>query len=40
LFLDKSVKKLAKTHFGSIGASDLKFYSIALKFGPQVDKEF
>ncbi len=46
LFLDENVlrwknqKTLQKPHFGNVGASDLRFYSIALKFGPQVHKEF
>ncbi len=34
LFLNEKIQKNPqKTHFGNIGASDLRFYSIALKFG-------
>jgi hypothetical protein len=40
LFLDEKIKKYSqKTHFGNIGALDLKIYSFALKFEPQVPKE-
>jgi len=41
MFLDEKIKKyLQKTHYGNIGASNLRFYSFALKFGAQVHKEF
>jgi hypothetical protein len=41
MFLDEKIQKtLRKSHFGNVGALDLRFYSIALKFGPQVHKEF
>jgi hypothetical protein len=36
LFLDEKCKK---THFGYIEALDLRFYSITLKFEPQLHKE-
>jgi hypothetical protein len=29
-----------ETHFGYINASNLRFYSIGLKFEPQMHKEF
>jgi hypothetical protein len=38
--MKKFKKNLQKTHFGNVGAPNLRFYSIALKFGPQVLKEF
>jgi hypothetical protein len=37
---EKVPKKLAKTHIGYLDASDLRFYSITLKFEPQVHKKF
>jgi hypothetical protein len=41
LFLDEKMQtNPQKTHFGNIGASNLRFFSIALKFGPQVHNEF
>jgi hypothetical protein len=42
LFLDLIMQKKnpQKTHFGNIGALDMRFYSIALKFEPRVHKEF
>jgi hypothetical protein len=41
MFLDEKMQKnLQKTHFGNIGASNLKFYSISLKLGSQMHKEF
>jgi hypothetical protein len=41
MFLDEKMKKtLKKPQFGNVGASNLKFYSVVLKFGPQVQKEF
>jgi hypothetical protein len=41
MFLDEKIRKtLQIPHFGNVGTSDLRFYSIALKFGPQVHKEF
>jgi hypothetical protein len=40
LFLDEIMpKNLQKTHFGYIDVLDLRFYSITLKFEPQVHKE-
>jgi hypothetical protein len=38
--MEKMQKKMQKTHFGNIVASNLRFVSIALKFGPQVHNEF
>jgi hypothetical protein len=38
--MEKYKKKPQKTHFGNICASDLKFYSITLKLGSQLHKEF
>jgi hypothetical protein len=32
-------KLLQETHFGYIDASYLRFYSITLKFGPQMHKQ-
>jgi hypothetical protein len=38
--MKKCKKILQETHFGYIDAPNLKFYSIILKFEPQVHKEF
>jgi hypothetical protein len=38
--MEKCKKNPLKPHFGNIGASNLRFFSIVLKFGPQVHKEF
>jgi hypothetical protein len=39
-FLDEKTQKvIQETHFGYIGALDLRFYSRTLKFEPQVHKE-
>jgi hypothetical protein len=41
LFLDEKMQKISQeTHFGYINASDLRFYSIGLKFEPQMHKAF
>jgi len=41
MFLNEKIQKtLQKPHFGNVGASNLIFYSIALKFGPHMHKEF
>jgi hypothetical protein len=39
IFRLKMQKILQETHFGYIDASDLIFYSITLKFEPQMHKE-
>jgi hypothetical protein len=36
--MKKKKKNLQKPHYGNIGASNLRFYSFALKSGPQVHK--
>jgi len=38
--MQKCKKNPQKTHFGNIGISNLRFFSIALKFGPQVHNDF
>jgi hypothetical protein len=38
--MQKCKKNPLKTHFGNIGISNLRFFSIALKFGPQVHNDF
>jgi len=41
MFLNEKMQKnLLKTYFCNISASNLKFYSISLKLGSQVHKEF
>jgi len=41
LFLNEKMQKnWQKPHIGYIDASDLRFCSIGLKFGPQLHKEF
>jgi hypothetical protein len=40
IFRWKMQNKLQKTHFGNICALDLKLYSITLKLGSQLHKEF
>jgi len=41
LFLDEKMQKISQeTQFGYINASDLRFYSIGLKFEPQTHKAF